>query len=304
MNFAATARIAKIVALVSFLLPWFTVSCAGHPLGTATGLDLSLGNITFHDPINGSMQIKSIGPSFFLVGAVAVIIMSLIPGKKSARNMRYMLASAIFAFVLIILGVQIARSAGKNLASSGGNAPLAHAADGTFTVETRIGYYIALLSLVTASGLCLIGLNNGRLVFSKFDIRKFPNSANHILRRVGEADADLEFWDAMHSRDDHDLLEEYLIRFPVGRFAQIAHNKLARARPGRTPPGEPAQTPAGGLDSATEPGPPASSSTDSAAARTPSGTAGACARCGAAWEADARFCSECGGERAEGGPNS
>jgi hypothetical protein len=42
------------------------------------------------------------------------------------------------------------------------------------------------------------------------------------------ADPDTAFWDSMTDKNDPDLLEEYLIRFPAGRFAQLARNKLER----------------------------------------------------------------------------
>ncbi len=44
-------------------------------------------------------------------------------------------------------------------------------------------------------------------------------------------DRDLAFWDAMADKNDGDLLEEYLIRFPQGRFANLARTKLARRPP-------------------------------------------------------------------------
>jgi membrane protein YdbS with pleckstrin-like domain len=44
----------------------------------------------------------------------------------------------------------------------------------------------------------------------------------------GAPDPDLAFWDGMSDKNDPDLLEEYLIRFPEGRFAGLARTKLAR----------------------------------------------------------------------------
>jgi membrane protein YdbS with pleckstrin-like domain len=44
----------------------------------------------------------------------------------------------------------------------------------------------------------------------------------------GAPDPDLAFWDGMSDKNDPDLLEEYLIRFPEGRFAGLARTKLGR----------------------------------------------------------------------------
>jgi hypothetical protein len=43
------------------------------------------------------------------------------------------------------------------------------------------------------------------------------------------ADADTAFWDTVSSRADADGYEEYLVRFPEGRFAELARKRLVRA---------------------------------------------------------------------------
>jgi hypothetical protein len=96
-------------------------------------------------------------------------------------------------------------------------------------------------------------------------------------------DADTAFWDGMRDKSDPDLLEEYLIRFPFGRFTQLARSRLVRAGM-RTPSAANGSAPPAAGPQTLLPPP-----------RSP-----VCARCGATWEADSRFCSECGSARESG----
>lgn len=88
---------------------------------------------------------------------------------------------------------------------------------------------------------------------------------------ITSPDADTAFWDGMRDKNDPDLLEEYLVRFPNGRFSQLARGRLARAGSG---------SPAMPMTLLAPP------------------DEGSCARCGAAWEPNSRFCEACGAARA------
>ena len=116
-------------------------------------------------------------------------------------------------------------------------------------------------------------------------------------RAIAFDDRDMAFWDGMKDKNDPDLLEEYLIRFPTGQFSQLARNRLARggvavstlARDESTPsPQDPDATAGSGASVA-----PSARQSSTAI----SNMATVCAECGTNWEADARFCSECGGAR-------
>ena len=47
------ARALKLIALLLFVLPWVTVSCADQTLVSMSGLDLATGSVTAHNPITG-----------------------------------------------------------------------------------------------------------------------------------------------------------------------------------------------------------------------------------------------------------
>jgi hypothetical protein len=83
----------------------------------------------------------------------------------------------------------------------------------------------------------------------------------------------------MADKNDPDLLEEYLIRFPDGRFAQLARNRLARMGAGVREPARAVET------LALAPAAPAPTTQE---------TQAACGNCGAGLEPGSRFCTDCG----------
>ena len=83
-----------------------------------------------------------------------------------------------------------------------------------------------------------------------------------------EVDLDTAFWDSMTDKTDHDALEEYLTRFPVGKFIGLAQTRLERA--GRPWLALPPPAPDKGAKIST------------------------CEKCGEVLEPDSVFCSSCG----------
>ncbi|MEO8926329.1 MAG: superinfection immunity protein [Caulobacteraceae bacterium] len=103
------------------------------------------------------------------------------------------------------------------------------------------------------------------------------------------ADPDTAFWDGLRDKNDPDLLEEYLIRFPGGRFAQLARNKLERTG-SRSPTVSNGASAANGDVNWAPP---------SALVEPPAPRAPVCSGCGAAWEPGSRFCGDCGAPAGE-----
>ena len=95
MNFV---RIAKIVALLAFFLPWAAVSCQGIDVATASGIELMQGKMTanpdferqaagafggganagaFEPSVSSSTNVPELGINFFAVGAAVVVLAGL-----------------------------------------------------------------------------------------------------------------------------------------------------------------------------------------------------------------------------------
>ena len=55
-SMANLARIAKVIALLLFVLPWVTISCAEQPLVTMSGVDLATGHVMMHNPMTGATE--------------------------------------------------------------------------------------------------------------------------------------------------------------------------------------------------------------------------------------------------------
>lgn len=63
------ARGAKIIALLLFILPWVTISCAEQTLVSMSGVDLASGSVTMNNPAPPgstapSRTIRSISPTW------------------------------------------------------------------------------------------------------------------------------------------------------------------------------------------------------------------------------------------------
>ncbi len=123
-------------------------------------------------------------------------------------------------------------------------------------------------------------------------------------------DADVIFWDRSSNKTDPDFLEEYLVRFPSGRFSELAHGRLARLR-GPEPEAR-ITTPAPPLSEVShvepaaavvdEVAPPLSELSHVEPTEAvvedvaPPKPANDCVACGTGLAAEARFCEECGAE--------
>jgi hypothetical protein len=306
VKLVAFARIAKLVALFGFVLPWVLVSCSGQTVLTASGLDLAVGSLTFHNPVNGAIQHQQVSADIWLIISIIVIGFGLL--VSLGDNNRYVggtiIGSSVLAAILSFIGIQAAHDTHhwqqQQQAADATAQQIDQAVFAAIQVQDQSGFYITMLSLLVAGGIGFVLLNDlqdnvAGAVRSLGDPRNpalnnpvdpvkstpAPPGATPQGSHADENnDQDTAFWDSVSDKNDVDHLEEYLIRFPHGRFAQLARNRLERK--GVVAP-VPIEMPASSSPNiATE------AQTTLPLAQT------WCAGCGVALEPDSKFCADCG----------
>ena len=152
------ARIAALVAIFGFFLPWAEVSCSGQPLAHETGIQLITGGAGTAAPTHHDLWVAM---SLALVG-VGLAGCLLARGRRAAVILT---AAALAAAVASLIGVsqevpsaeiQAQLAAGP----SGGDASARQAAGELVRIKLEYGYFITLGGLIVAiagGGLALAG---------------------------------------------------------------------------------------------------------------------------------------------------
>ena len=170
------ARAAKALALLFFLLPWVTVSCAGQPLARITGVQLATGSV---QPIGanapGAPAAPAMGPQdysvdvFALLAAILIvagIVLTFVLARRRAAL--FGMAAAGLAAVLIVYDVfvRIKGAAEEQIRQgSASSGTPATGAGGEFerqmqqqmeqmmqavSVDPAIGFWLTVLALIAA----------------------------------------------------------------------------------------------------------------------------------------------------------
>ena len=145
-------RIPKGIALLAFLLPWMTVSCSEQKLVEASGFGLAFGRVTAMGQASqasdgASMNVWLILALLAIAGGLFLLFTK---GREAAK---LVLGTSAAALVMIFVGTwryskdAIMAEAAKN-GSQGG---MDQAALAMIQVNWHFGYWLALLSLITAA---------------------------------------------------------------------------------------------------------------------------------------------------------
>lgn len=269
-------RVLKSGALVAFVLPWLTVSCSGQKITSASGLNLLSGQMSVTNPANGSSEAVNGSPSLLICLAALAIVVGLIYAFKS-RDGSGQAAPIVFgtssgALALIFLGTMgingstISAQAAARGQGGGWGAEMANA---MIKVDYAFGFWLTALALA-ASGVIAWMIWQGK---SRADVGALGQKLAHLSANMG-ATGDTSYWDGMVDKNDPDALQEYLIRYPQGRFSELARQKLARV-------GIEPLTPAVAAPVAAEPPP---EKVAAVQLRT-------CPRCGTRYPGDTKFCT-------------
>jgi hypothetical protein len=160
-------RIAQVVALLGFVLPWITVSCNGQVLVQLSGLDLARGHISFNPMMQNAMtqgaQANAGGtPNALVAIALALIVIGLVLSFvwKDVRlgivnAVGSVVALGLIAYEVLVAAVHKAHEqAAASQATSGGadaNNPFAKSMAEAIKVGTDYGFWLTCLALVAAA---------------------------------------------------------------------------------------------------------------------------------------------------------
>lgn len=153
------ARIAKIVALLLFLVPWVTVSCADQTLVSMTGVDLATGKVMMVNPMTGAAERPPGGnaPDMLVIIGALLILLALAAGFVLKRRTGALAAIGGCALAALVLGytvlVRIPGEARTGAVSNGGassqgmsDAQIAE----MIRVNIEIGFWLVLVALAAA----------------------------------------------------------------------------------------------------------------------------------------------------------
>lgn len=158
-------RIAQVVALLGFVLPWITVSCNGQVLVQVSGLDLARGHISFNPMMQNAMaqgaQASSSGsPNALVAIALALVVIGLVLSFvwKDARlgivnAIGSVVALGLIAYEVLVAAVSKAhqQAAASQAASGDANNPFAKSMAEAIKVGTDYGFWLTCLALAAAA---------------------------------------------------------------------------------------------------------------------------------------------------------
>lgn len=184
-------RIAKVVALLAFVLPWVAVSCSGVDIATSSGVELIQGKMTANPDAaqqisaqmggatvtsNDPSESPDLGINYFALGAAVVILgglaLTFIGGAKAAA--RNALITSVLAAGLAFgatwqfkeqlkaesMKDQQASAADNPFGGAGGMGGMAGDMIDSM-VQYRIGFWLVLGALVVAAGAGGVAMSGG-----------------------------------------------------------------------------------------------------------------------------------------------
>ena len=172
-SMANLARIAKVVALLLFVLPWVTISCAEQPLVTMSGVDLATGHVMMHNPMTGATETpagrerrRHLGdPRRALLILAGLAASFLLKGRNGliANMAGAGLAAAALAYTVLVRiphAAHAGRSRCRRRPCTGGG-PSPEQIAQMIQVKVQIGFWLTLLALIAAIVFDLLAMKAG-----------------------------------------------------------------------------------------------------------------------------------------------
>ena len=156
-SMANLARIAKVIALLLFVLPWVTISCSGQELVTMSGVDLVTGHATMHNPMTGATESPPgmNGGDMWVIAAALLILAGLaasfvLKGRNGliANMAGAGLAAAALAYTVLVRIPHQTHAGAAGPTAPGGPSPEQIAQ--MIQIKVQIGFWLTLLALIAA----------------------------------------------------------------------------------------------------------------------------------------------------------
>jgi len=178
INFNLIARIAKLVALFAFFLPWILVSCSGNEIAHGSGWDMMVGHLHPSDQINGlqaqfgnersQQELDRPAPEIFAIAAFAVIALGLLVSfalKRRAAAVAMLATSLLgiglsfgaFEHIKAAMNEQVEHAERKHHNSLGG-IDLSGSVESAVRIEKQEGFWLTIIALVAAATMAGAGL--------------------------------------------------------------------------------------------------------------------------------------------------
>jgi hypothetical protein len=153
------ARGAKGVALLLFLLPWVTISCAGQELATLSGYDLATGSVTIANPMTGASETPPGAGErdIAVIAAALLILLSLAATFVLKRGQAALVAAGGAAVSALLISYTVlirvpARMRDSAAAEGSAGMNQQEIAD-MISVDVAIGFWLTLAVLIAAVAL-------------------------------------------------------------------------------------------------------------------------------------------------------
>jgi hypothetical protein len=182
LDYLLLSRVAKLVGLLGFFLPWVTVSCSGTNIIEATGWQLMIGDVRptegFSEISQGQGGTDDADPNPFVIAAFAVAVIGLIASFATKARVAaiVMMATGLGGVGLAYYSVQNMRAEmtrsmneqqqragadttdGSSFFSQDQERDMARAMASAIQVEEQEGYWLTIIGFAIAALLGLIML--------------------------------------------------------------------------------------------------------------------------------------------------
>ncbi len=150
MDYLLLGRVAKLVALLGFFLPWVTVSCSGTEILEATGVQLMTGDIEPSGPLAGAETDQEPEPAPLVIAAFAVLAVGLLAAilMKNRAAACALLIGALGGIGLSYYSVQNMREEMTRSMSEAQDKGAEERASGAFSAEQQSDMARAMASAI------------------------------------------------------------------------------------------------------------------------------------------------------------